>query len=440
MRNRLLPNRPVPTVVDSRPVVLAYLNAYTAGMSGGDVWFIEIARRTSHVRWIVVTSEGGASACRRRGLDVEYIITSDEVEINGLVRTYLARTIKGIWHTRHLRPDIVEATSDAPPDVLPALWHRLVRQRKGVNTSTLDPSIYRFEEYPSRARWVQRVFHIVPRRRGRMVAHAVQWFDHVIIAALADSIVVDSEILRRDLVGRGIGRDRITVSKPGVTALQMGKGAELAPAHALYLGRLVPSKGVLELPAIWARVVESIPDARLFIAGYGSDSIVRRIREQTAAAGLSNHVTVLGFVRDTDLCAIYNQARIFVFPSHEEGFGMAVLDALSLGLPVVAWRIPALEENFADAVDMVQEGDSEAFARRAISLLSNDDRWSQRREDARRCAARYEWSATAAAEYAEVLAPLLDHRTLSRPRTIRKLTGIPQNLTGQTTPPGKRLW
>lgn len=425
--------------VDPRPVVLAYLNAYTAGMSGGDMWFIEVARRTSHVRWVVVTSEGGASACRRRGLDAEFIITSHEVEVNGLIGIYLMRTIKGIWHTRHIRPDIVEATSDAPPDVLPALWHRLARQRKGANTRTLDPSIYRSEGYPKRARWVQRVFHIVPRRRGRMVAHAVQWFDHVIVAALADSVVVDSEILRRDLVRRGIGRNRITVSKPGVTALPMGKEAEPAPAHGLYIGRLMPSKGVLELPAIWARVVERIPDARLFIAGYGSVSIVRRLQEKIAASGLSAHVAVLGFVPDTDLRALYDRARIFVFPSHEEGFGMAVLDAMSLGLPVVAWRIPALEENFADAVDLVQEGDIEAFATRSISLWSSDEQWSRRRGDARRCAARYEWGVTAATEYADVLAPLLDHRAVSRPRTRLKLTGTPRNLTGPTTPPGQGL-
>ena len=272
-----------------------------------------------------------------------------------------------------------------------------------------------------------------------MAAHVVQLVDHLVVATLADRVVVDSEILRRDLARRGVRGDRISVSKPGVTAHPVGNGAGSAPVHGLYIGRLMPSKGVLELPAIWARVVECLPDARLAIAGHGSDSTVRQLHERIAAAGLSQHVAVPGFVPDTDLRALLERARIFVFPSHEEGFGMAVLDALSLGLPVVAWRIPALEENFGDAVDMVEEGDIEAFATRAVALLSNDDLSARRRGDARRCAARYDWEVTAATEYAGVVAPLLDQPTVSRPRARRRLTGTPRNLTRQSVPRAEGL-
>lgn len=367
--------------------MLAFLNAYTGGMSGGDMWFIEVARRLPEVRWIVVTSAAGARTCAERGLDADYVLTSTETEFRRVVATYVRRTWAAIWRTRHLHPDLVWATSDAPPDVVPALWHRLV----GGGSRP----------------WVQRIFHLVPRRRGRMAAWVVQIGCHLLVAAGSDRVVVDSDLLRDELVRRGIGRRRSVVSRPGTAAFPPGGREPESSLHGLYVGRLKPEKGVVELPDIWARVVRRVPGAQLAIAGHGPPGTVAAIQRRIDDMGMQGNVRLLGFVPDAELPPLHRRARAFLFPSHEEGFGMAVLDALSLGLPVVAWRLPALGEHFGDAVATVDEGDIETFAGRVAALITDDDRFARCRDLALGATQWFDWATTATAEHTRVINELV---------------------------------
>lgn len=372
-----------------RPVALTFLNAYTGGMSGGDIWFIEVARRTPQVKWLVVTSASGVRACTDRGLTADFIVTSGEETFRGVVTTYLRRTATAIWRTRGVSADIIVATSDAPPDVVPAAWHRAVRRQ------------------PPTA-WVQRVFHLVPRRRGRIPAYVVQLTGHLVIAALCDLIVVDSENLRRQLTKRGVRKHRTIVSKPGIADFPViSSSSPPTQFEAIYVGRLNRSKGVLDLPAIWGEVLTRVPEARLGIAGYGAPTMVAELTRRIVAAGVADHVSLLGFIPDANLRSLHEAARSFVFPSHEEGFGIAVLNAMSLGLPVVAWKLPALEEHFANSIDMVQEGDVGSFADHVCRLLLDDAYLSARKAQARERARRYDWNLTAATEYDLALAPLI---------------------------------
>lgn len=395
---RPLPDHPVTPTDSQRPTVLALLNAYTAGMSGGDMWFIEVARRLPEVRWIVVTSAAGARICTDRGLDAEYVLTSTEAEFGRVATTYLRRTWVATWKTRHLCPDVVWATSDAPPDVLPALCHRLMGGRSRP--------------------WVQRIFHLVPRRRGRIVAWVVQLGCHLLVAAGSDRVVVDSDLLRQELAHRGIGRQRTFVSRPGAAAFPPGHREPDGSLHGLYVGRLKREKGVLELPDIWARVVQRVPGAQLAIAGHGPPETVTAIGRRIDDVGMQENVRLLGFVPDGELPALHRRARAFLFPSHEEGFGMAVLDALSLGLPVVAWRLPALQEHFGEAVDTVDEGDLEAFARRVAALITDDDLFTSRQDLAVEVTQRFDWNTTAATERAVAIDEMVRRTRRRRPREL----------------------
>ena len=91
---------------------------------------------------------------------------------------------------------------------------------------------------------------------------------------------------------------------------------------------------------------------------------------------IENKVQILGFVPQEDLPALYKGAKLFVFPSKYEGFGMPVLEAMSVGTPVITARNSSLEEVGGDVVEYV-EHDDEVLCNKMLELLSDDEKLEQ---------------------------------------------------------------
>ena len=115
-------------------------------------------------------------------------------------------------------------------------------------------------------------------------------------------------------------------------------------------------------------------DWRLVLAGsrgYGSEEIMARI----AASPARDRISVLGYVSHEDLAGWYARARIFAFPSLDEGFGMPVLEAMAAGTPVVTSNRSALPEVAGDAAILVDPEDTQALARALRSLSEDEMLW-----------------------------------------------------------------
>ena len=110
------------------------------------------------------------------------------------------------------------------------------------------------------------------------------------------------------------------------------------------------------------RALEALPQHyRLVLAGgdgYGSEQIHEYIRRQ----GLGSRVQVRGYVTLEELRILYQSARVLLFPSWEEGFGLPVLEAMANGLPVVASQTASLPEVGGDAALYVDPGDPRDIA------------------------------------------------------------------------------
>lgn len=102
----------------------------------------------------------------------------------------------------------------------------------------------------------------------------------------------------------------------------------------LTVRRLSPRMGHRLLLEAFATVSAHRPDARLYIAGDGP--LRERLEEYAATLGIDHRSTFLGYVEDEDLPAAYASADLFVLPTTQlEGFGLATLEALAAGTPVV---------------------------------------------------------------------------------------------------------
>ena len=159
--------------------------------------------------------------------------------------------------------------------------------------------------------------------------------------------------------GWGLGP---TVIPNGVDAARFEAGAEdlvgrarwadkLGP-YVLALGGIEPRKGSLDLLEAYAMLRRRLPDLRLVFAGGETLFDYRDYRREfeRRAGQLAVDHEVLGVVDHADLPSLVAQAEALAFVSTKEGFGLAAMEALAAGVPVVARDLPVLREVFGPAV------------------------------------------------------------------------------------------
>jgi glycosyltransferase involved in cell wall biosynthesis len=148
-----------------------------------------------------------------------------------------------------------------------------------------------------------------------------------------------------------------------------------APKTILFIGRLVREKGVLELLDAFDRLQKDHPRLRLIIVGRGP---LRKRIEAVARSFPSESLTVIEYLREDELVALYAKADVFVMPSLQEPFGIVACEAFAAGLPVVATSACGSVEVLPTSpwVVIVPPGNPESLANgieNALNLKSFDD-------------------------------------------------------------------
>jgi glycosyltransferase involved in cell wall biosynthesis len=257
-------------------------------------------------------------------------------------------------------------------------------------TSMLAP-LYRHDRVNDRENQTAITIHdVVPWTHPEtLTPRGVRW--HRAMAArahkYADAVVVDTHAVAQELSEYFDFGDRIRVVSAAVgSALKLPADAEaraielkLPERYLLAVGTLEPRKG-LE-PLIKALALPQTQDLPLLIAGpegWGDVDVSSIARDAGLAEG---RVRTLGYLSDADLAVVQSRATAFVFPSLAEGFGLPVLEAMSLGTPVIHSDIPAVVEVAADAGIMVERGDAAGYPERladAIGMVASDDELRER--------------------------------------------------------------
>jgi glycosyltransferase involved in cell wall biosynthesis len=218
--------------------------------------------------------------------------------------------------------------------------------------------------------------------------------------ARADVIAVVSEFTRAQLHKYFPQWAHKVTLVPGASMLA-GQSSERAPRDAadsgyfLFVGTLEPRKNLPRLLRAYRRYVQDNPRARpLKIAGgsgWGKQDIPALLLE----LGLEAQVELLGRVGDNKLAALYRGAYALLMPSLYEGFGLPVVEALSMGVPVITSRESAMSE-VAGSAGLYVDPASERDITQAITRISEDAELYSRLV---RCIpleiVRYEWDDSA---------------------------------------------
>jgi glycosyltransferase involved in cell wall biosynthesis len=197
------------------------------------------------------------------------------------------------------------------------------------------------------------------------------------LARRSDRVIAVSRALADELVAGGIDRRRIVVISPGRDRIAARPRAK-NDGRVLCVGNWTPVKGIHTLVAAVAR----LPDVSMDLVGDTPNAAyAARVRRAIKARGLTRRVRIYGSLGRTALERRYAAASVFALPSTREGYGIAYVEALTHGLPVVGCDIPATREVTDGAAILVAPGRVVPLAT-ALKTLLTDER--SRRALARR--------------------------------------------------------
>ena len=119
------------------------------------------------------------------------------------------------------------------------------------------------------------------------------------------------------------------------------------------------------------------------------------LREQIAAFGLERHVTFASGLTDEQLACRYRAAIALVLPSHYEGFGLPIVEAMACGCPVIGSDCTSIPEVMGGAGELFDADDSESLADKMRTLLASPDARAQLRQRGLARATDFTWDRVA---------------------------------------------
>ena len=214
-------------------------------------------------------------------------------------------------------------------------------------------------------------------------------------AQSADQVIAVSAHTAADARTRfGLAEDRVSICRPGAPTWPR-RLHEPPDGCVLFLGSLEPRKNLGVLLDAYERLLAAgtrLP--RLVLAGRPSDAaadiVARATRPPLAAV-----VDLPGYIEPDRRAALYERALVFVLPSHTEGFGMPALEAMTVGVPVIAANAGALPEAVGAAGALFAPGDSADLAATLAAICGDLNRRDRMREAGWEHVAGFTWTRTA---------------------------------------------
>jgi glycosyltransferase involved in cell wall biosynthesis len=171
----------------------------------------------------------------------------------------------------------------------------------------------------------------------------------------------------------GINADalRMPVTADALPSTALGRGDSVVT----FLGRIAPKKGVPLLVEAFKATAASFPTAHLVIAGPDDEGIGRGLSTLIADSGLGDRISFVGAVTGSAKRALLQRSNVFVLPSADESFGVAVAEAMAVGCPVVVSPEVAIKDVVrTSGAGVVAERDPAALAEAIATILADPAR------------------------------------------------------------------
>ncbi len=210
----------------------------------------------------------------------------------------------------------------------------------------------------------------------RMIRRSLMRGDQIIAGSqntktdLMDYFEVDGQKI--NVVYYGVAK-RFSERLTEAALLEKLRPLGLEPGYTLFVGNPKPHKNLDNVVKAFARALEIGPaDGRLVCVG-NRQSRDFKIRVRAERLGIGDRVKLLGHVDDATLIALYQGARLFLYPTLYEGFGLPVIEAMASGVAVITSNNSALKEVAEGYAQLVDPLDIEQMARAIAKCLADPE-------------------------------------------------------------------
>lgn len=290
------------------------------------------------------------------------------------------RVLNWLWHRLEWPP--VEVLARDAFDAVVSPHPLLVPSRSAAQVVTVHD--LDFLDHPERGR--REIRRDYPTLAG---AHARR----------ADRVLVPSRYTARLVEARlGVPSDRIALVPNGAPPWPP-RAAAPKDGYILYVGTLAPRKNIAGLLAAYRVLLDRGSEAPDLVLAGRAEAAVQPALAALRRPPLAGRVRHLGYVPPDRRRALYEGAALLVLPSFDEGFGLPVVEAMTVGVPVVASNRGALPEVVGQAGVLVDPDDPAALADAMARVLADAVLARRLVEDGFEEARRFSWTASARALY-----------------------------------------
>jgi glycosyltransferase involved in cell wall biosynthesis len=225
-------------------------------------------------------------------------------------------------------------------------------------------------------------------------------------AKVADAIIINSESLRSEvekhldvdpgklrLIPEAVDHELFRPGDPEESRKRLKEQREIDRPFVLFVSSLWPYKNCDGLLRAFAVAKPQLDGQRLVVVGPGRDTeYVAQLHALADRLGIADDVTWVGGVPLEETVDFYRAADVFVYPSHNETFGLTILEAMACGCPVVTSDTSAMPETAGGAAYLADPEDPQSIADAILLAL---DRGGELRPLGLARAAEFTWAATA---------------------------------------------
>jgi glycosyltransferase involved in cell wall biosynthesis len=271
---------------------------------------------------------------------------NNHLSLIGIVSLFLLRILQGSWLGLKNKKvyDVALAGSPFGVDVIP-VWFCKARRKGAV------------------------IYHVLPKRKAVNLATFIRFglaaveqkITMSILRHACDFIVAGNELVKGQLQARLPGKP-ILILPAGFDAafIDSVPSEEKNPNLACFIGRMVSQKGIFDLLQVMAELARTQPEFKLVMVGTGPERDFFCAEMQRLK--LTN-IELAGFVSETEKIALLKRSAYFFFPSYEEGWGIALAEALYCECRCLCYQLPHYPSIFGEFPAYVRLGDPADFIR-----------------------------------------------------------------------------
>jgi len=337
-------------------------------LSGGDQLILDIAPRLpKDIKIVIITPEFGKKHWKKLDTtNIEFrFLKKNLFDLkDSTIFIFISYTIRA-WQAyrilkREKKVEAVYSCSDvAYADIWPAFF-----------ISIRNP----------RTKWLTRVYHVLlsPHKRqggvfANILAFYLQKLSFLMMKKRSTVVLTLNEKLRKEIIEIGFNQNKTQVLGAGIDfeLIHKFKPTKKYKYNIVALGRIAPVKGIYDMVKIWKIVNRKRPELQFAWIGEGSKVYRQKITGMIKKERFDKSFSLLGFIDKKEVYNILKSADAFVCPDHENGWGLAVCEAMSCGLPVISYNIDIFGEVYKKGFISVDLSDTTSFADQLIEVINN---------------------------------------------------------------------